>query len=953
MLVLFAVHCAAAALAPPLVRWLGRGAFPLLALVPAAAGLWALGPWLDGGADRVETVSWIPGLHLDLALRADPLAWLMVLIVGGVGALIVAYCGRYFAGNEPGLGAFAGELIAFAAAMLGLVLADDLILLYVFWELTTVFSYLLIGYDAEKAAARRAATQAIVITTFGGLAMLVGLVVLGQEAGTFRLSEIVADPPGGTAVSVALVLVLAGALSKSAIMPFGLWLPAAMAAPTPVSAFLHAAAMVKAGVFLVARLAPAFAAAPVWRPVVLVLGTATMVLAGWRALRENDLKLLLAYGTVSQLAFMIVLLGEGTAVAALAGFTILLAHALFKAALFMVVGIIDSTTGTRDLRELRGLARSAPVLCAIAVAAAASMAGVPATLGFAGKEAAYEAFIGGRPLLLALLVIGSAFTAAYSLRFVWGAFAGRAREARERTPVEPAGALFLLPPALLSAAGVALGLLASPMHAPLVREAEPYPGGDGYHLAAWHGFGAALLLTAVTLVGGVALFLAGGPAGRLHRRLAPAEPEAVYRRIMRRLNDTAFQVTGTVQRGSLPGYLETILVTAVLLAGAVVVAGIPWPGGGPWRWWDGLPQLMVAALTATAAVAAVRARGRAQTVVLAGASGYGVSVLFALQGAPDLALTQLLMETASLVVFVLVLRQLPRGYSRTARWRRRLHVAVGTLAGLLAAGLTLLAARARQAEPISGGYPAAAEEAGGSNIVAMLLVDMRAWDTLGESSVIALAALGVTSMVFARRRRAPWPRAADAAAGTAVWSVRGMSPPGTDTTEEDEDDYREPNWLAAAAYTLAAERRTIVIEVVARLVFHTVLLYSLYLLFTAHSAPGGGFVGGIVAGLALAIRYLAGGPFELAEAAPVKVGLLLGAGMVVTSGTTFCGLLWGGEILESGSLDVHLPLLGEVHMTTSLVFDFGVYLIVLGLIMDILGSLGAEADRAADEESGR
>ncbi|MFC5753770.1 Na+/H+ antiporter subunit A [Actinomadura rugatobispora] len=940
---LLAVHCAAAMLAPPLVRRVGRNAFLLLAPVPAAAAVWALPPWLHGAAPRAETLPWIPALQLDLALRADPLAWMMALIVGGVGALIVAYCARYFTGSEPGLPAFAGEFIAFAAVMLGLVLADDLILLYVFWELTTVFSYLLIGYDAERSTARRAATQAIVITTSGGLAMLVGLLILGGTAGTYRLSELLERPPEGTAVSVALVLVLAGALSKSAIVPFGLWLPAAMAAPTPVSALLHAAAMVKAGVYLVARLSPAFSGAAVWRPAVLVLGTAAMVLAGWRALRETDLKLLLAYGTVSQLGFMTVLLGEGGRVAALAGFTILLAHALFKAALFLVVGIIDRCTGTRDLRELNGLARTAPWLCAVAIAAAASMAGIPATLGFAGKEAAYEAFIGGRPVLLGFLVLGSAFTAAYSLRFVWGAFAG----VGEPTPATRPGPLFLLPPALLAAGGVVLGLLASLMDAPLSREAAPFPGGPyDYHLAPWHGLGEALQLTALSLGVGALLFLAGRSVARLQRQLTLFEPETVYRRAMQGLNDFALQVTGFVQRGSLPGYLVVILLTAVSLTGVVLLVESPWPTPAAWHLWDGLPQVAAAVLTVAAAAAAVRARARAQTVVIAGASGYGVAVLFALQGAPDLALTQILMETASLIVFVLVLRGLPEDFPRTApSFRRRLHVTVGALTGLLAATVTLLAVQARDAPPISTGYPDAALDAGGTNVVAMVLVDIRAWDTLGESAVVALAALGVTSMIYARRRVAPPPRAADAGAGTAMWAVPGMSSLGRDGPSPPTGP-GERRWLAAGR-TLAAERRLIVMEVVARITFHTVLLFSLYLLFTAHSAPGGGFVGGIVAGLALAIRYLAGGPFELAEAAPVKVGLLLGLGVTITSGTAFGGLVWGDAILESAAWDLHLPLLGHLHVTTSLLFDVGVYLIVLGLILDILNALGAEVDRQA------
>ncbi|WP_246342276.1 Na+/H+ antiporter subunit A [Actinomadura verrucosospora] len=934
LLPLLAAYCAAAAAAPVLVRALGRAAFAPLAAVLAAAAGWAVWPWLRGGAPRTESWSWISGLGLHLYLRSDPLTWMMMVIVGGVGALIVLYCGRYFTGAEPKLGAFAGELVGFGAAMLGLVLSDDIVLLYVFWELTTVLSYLLIGYDAERGIARRAATQAIVITTFGGLAMLVGLLLLGQAAGTYRLSAILAAPPGGGAVTAAVALILVGALSKSALVPFGLWLPGAMAAPTPVSAFLHAAAMVKAGVFLVARLAPAFAGTPGWRPVVLGCGIATMLLAGWRALREHDLKLLLAYGTVSQLGFMFVLVGAGNRVAALAGFTVLLAHALFKSALFLAVGVVDHSTGTRDLRKLSGLGRRTPVLFGAAIAAAASMAGVPATLGFAGKEAAYEAFLGGDVGLAVLLAVGSALTAAYTLRFLWGAFARK--EGVAPREVHRPGALLLAPVVLLAAAGVVIGLLAAQLNAPIGREAAPFPvkGHGGYHLSAWHGFGLPLLLTAVSLAVGVALFVLG-------RRIARApqffEPEEVYLRFMHGLNTFALQLTGTVQRGSLPNYLLIILLVAAGLAGGAVVTGLPWPDPLSERIWDGPAQALVALLTVVAAAMAIRARDRGQTVVLSGASGFGVSTLFVLQGAPDLALTQFLVETASLIVFVLVLRRLPARFSTRSPAQRTVHLAVGALTGLMAAVVTLLAAQARRSVPVSAAYPGAAKEAGGSNIVATALVDLRAWDTLGESVVIALAALGVTSMVFARR---PLSAPPPPGPGTTVWGVEEITaldeaPPG--------------GWLAAGS-TLAAERRSIVFEAVARTIFHTVLLYSLFLLFTAHSAPGGGFSGGIVAGLALAVRYLAGGPFELREAAPVPAGALLGGGVVVAAGTALGGLGWGHAVLQSTSVDAHVPVLGHVHLVTSLLFEIGVYLIVVGLVLTVLNVLGAEVDRQTEAD---
>lgn len=426
MTALIVCHFVLAACAGPLVRRLGRRAFLVLALPPAAATVWAAFRW-DGAADGRSVTwawQWIPAYDVTVALRLDALAELMVLLAAGIGTLVLLYCASYFADDAPGLAGFAGNLLAFAGAMLALVLADDLITLYVFWELTTVFSFLLIGYGSEHKHNRRSALQALTVTTFGGLAMLVGFLIIGQAAGTYRISTIVADPPEPTlAVSVAVVLVLCGALSKSAIWPFSLWLPNAMAAPTPVSAYLHAAAMVKAGIYLVARLAPGFADVPVWQPVVLVLGSATMLLGGWRALRLHDLKLVLAYGTVSQLGFLTVLAGAGYRDAALAAAVMILGHALFKAPLFLVTGIVDHATGTRDLRRLSGVGRALPQVCAVAVLAAASMAALPPMLGFAAKEAAFEALLNGDTAdrwALAATVVGSALTTAYTVRFVWG-----------------------------------------------------------------------------------------------------------------------------------------------------------------------------------------------------------------------------------------------------------------------------------------------------------------------------------------------------------------------------------------------------------------------------------------------------------------------------------------------------------------------------------------------------
>ncbi|MGB7383770.1 MAG: proton-conducting transporter membrane subunit, partial [Rhodococcus sp. (in: high G+C Gram-positive bacteria)] len=449
MLAILIAHTVAALCAPMLVRWWGRNAFFALALVPLVSLGWVVEHW---NTQQTLSIEWVPGLSMNIDMRFDSLAAIMSLLVLGIGALILLYCARYFEDDEPRLGLFAAEMVAFAGAMFGLITSDNMLVLYIFWEITTVLSFLLVGHYAERASSRRAATQALLVTTAGGLAMLVGIIVLGQAAGSYNLSDVIADAPSGWLPGVAIVLILIGALSKSAIVPLHFWLPGAMAAPTPVSAYLHAAAMVKAGIYLVARLAPGFADSGPWRATVITLGLLSMIIAGWRALRAFDLKLVLAFGTVSQLGFLMVLVGIGTEKAMLAGLTMVLAHAMFKATLFMVVGIIDHTTGTRDIRKLAHLGKKAPILAVIAALAAASMAGLPPFLGFVGKETAFSAVLDTpalapavSALVLTGLVLGSILTVTYSIRFVWGAF-GRKQLERPSPAVasmHAPGALFL------------------------------------------------------------------------------------------------------------------------------------------------------------------------------------------------------------------------------------------------------------------------------------------------------------------------------------------------------------------------------------------------------------------------------------------------------------------------------------------------------------------------------
>lgn len=766
MLALLALHLGLALAAPPLARRLGPRVFWVVALAPLATTVWAAvqAAGVVDGQDVVERRAWVPGLALTLDLRLDPLALLLVALVAGIGTLVFVYCAQYFSARAPGLGRFAAVLTGFAGAMLGLVLADDVLLLYVFWELTSVTSFLLIGYSDEDEESRRAAVQALLVTTFGGLLMLLGLIVLSIEAGTTSLSAIIADPPSGTATSVALVLVLLGAFTKSAQVPFHPWLPAAMAAPTPVSAYLHAAAMVKAGVYLVARLAPAFADVDVWRPLVVVVGLATMLVGGWRALRQTDLKRLLAFGTVSQLGFLLVLVGAGTREAALAGAAVLLAHGLFKACLFLTVGVIDHETGSRDVRVLSGLHRTMPVLFVTATLAAASMAAVPPLFGFIAKEAAYQAFLAGDGwdrATLAGLFVGSVLTGAYSARFVWGAFATKPGCAAT-APHRPS-ALFLAPVVLLGLLSLLLGLVPA-VADPLVQAyAAGYPGEpEPDPLGLWHGLNVALLLSAMTLGAAAVLYLGRERVRELqrraHRLVGVADADRAYDRTLRGVDRAALRSTAVVQTGSLPVYLGVVLLTLVALPGLALVTGTRVTDD--LRAWDTPLQLVVAVVVTAAAVATARAHRRFTAVLYLGAVGYGVAVLFVLQGAPDLALTQFLVETLTLVLFVFVLRRLPSTFGRRRlRLSQGVRLGVSLAVGAFVATAVLVSTQARTGEPASQAYlDQSLPEAGGRNVVNVILVDFRGFDTLGEITVLVVAAMGVATLVLAGRRRAGLPR---------------------------------------------------------------------------------------------------------------------------------------------------------------------------------------------------
>lgn len=745
---------------------LGRRAFAVAALAPAAAFLWALSQAsavLDHDLPT-SSVDWVPALGLSLDLRLDAFSLLFVLLVGGIGTLIQLYAGRYFGADRAGLHRLAGLLLIFTAAMLGLVSASNLLMLFIAWELTSVSSYLLIGWTDQDATARASALQALLTTGLGGLAMLGGFVLIGQAAGTYDLAALAAAPPTGTTVEIGLLLVLLGAFTKSAQFPFSAWLPGAMVAPTPVSAFLHSATMVKAGVYLIARLAPIFAEQGAWRPVVLAVGATTMLTGGWRALRQHDLKRILAYGTVSQLGFLVVLFGAGVPEATAAGVVVLLAHALFKAGLFLVVGVIDHQAHTRDIRRLGRYGPGWGGPMAVAIVCGASMAGLPPLLGFIGKEAAYDAFLHseltGGPVVLAALVGGSVLTFAYTARLLLGAFRpglvteGLAEDPELAIDAPPAPGLgFWAPAALLAALTVLFGLVPG-LVSSLVEEAAHAldPTLEGKHLALWHGFNAALALSGLTIALGLALTALGPLVGRLQRSLPDAMAgERAYLGAMRGVNRVADRTTGVVQSGSLPVYLGVILLTAVVVPGWALLRApapdLPPLTSGPGDW-------AAAVLLIGGGIGAVVVKHRMAAVLCLGAVGYGMALVFALQGAPDLALTQVCVDTIGAVVLVLVLRHLPTWFADDpSRLARAARLTVSAAVGVFVFAFIVVTGDVRVDPPISTEFiERAYEEGGGKNVVNVVLVDIRGFDTMGEITVLAVAAMGVYALARLSRR---------------------------------------------------------------------------------------------------------------------------------------------------------------------------------------------------------
>ena len=796
MFVLLALHLVVGVSIIASGRFLGRRAF-LVAAIPALAmcayALTRAGGVLDG--DPVtESYTWISGLDLAIDLRLDACALAMGALVSGVGLLICLYSLGYFADDHdghddhdgdddqsiadggspeppPAVGRLAGVMVLFAGSMLGVVLTDHLIALFIFWELTSVTSFLLIGNDDRQPRARVAANQAIFITGGGGLVLLAGLILIGQSGGTYLLSELAADPPSGGMVNAGLVCVLIGAFTKSAQAPFSSWLPMAMVAPTPISAYLHSATMVKAGVYLVARLAPIFAVDGVWRPLVLVVGAVTMLIGGLRSLRQHDLKLLLAYGTVSQLGFMMLLFGAGDFHIAEAGIVLLLAHAAFKAALFMVVGIVDHTLGTRDVRHIGRLGRGWRPVLIVGVVSAASMAGLPPLLGFISKEKALDGYLehadfGGGTAVLIVIVIASVFTFAYSARFVLGLFGmfhdpATAPHAADDVPAGHAPSVaFWLPAAVLAVFTVVAGV--APVIIDRLVEAATvalYPSSEPKPVELWAGFTVALALSLLIIGVGVALTLARSPVEEWQRRssklLAPLPSgEDGFVAVLTGITVVARRLTATLQNGSLPIYVAVIVLVAILapLTGFITeFDSLP-------DWFDTPAHVAIVAVITAAALGASIVHHRIAAALMLGAVGYAMAGLYVAQGAPDLALTQFSIETLSTVLFVLVLRFLPRTWRvRAPALTTPLRLLVCATVGVGVFVFAIVSSTSRSdvdAPSMSEEMIEAAEPEGkGHNVVNIILVDFRGWDTMGEITVLVVAAVGAVSLARPGRRR--------------------------------------------------------------------------------------------------------------------------------------------------------------------------------------------------------
>jgi len=892
-------------------RRLPRGACALLAGVAPVLGLALLGamtPALLDGAVLRTGMAWLPQIGLDFALRLDGLAWMFAGLVLGIGALVVLYA-HYYLSAQDSARRFYSCLLLFMGAMLGMVLAGNLLLLVVFWELTSISSFLLIGFWSHRRDAREGARMALLVTGAGGLALLGGVLLIGLIAGSFDLDVVLAS--GGLIRSSplypwALLLVLAGIFSKSAQFPFHFWLPHAMAAPTPVSAYLHSATMVKAGVFLLARLHPALAGSELFFYTVSGIGALTLLVGAWNAIFQHDLKGLLAYSTISHLGLITLLFGLSTPMAVVAGVFHILNHATFKASLFMAAGIIDHETGTRDMRRLGGLRRLMPMTSALAIVASLAMAGIPLLNGFLSKEMLFaEALATGGPAWMRTAMTCAALLAgilgvAYSLRFVHDTFFGKGPLDIDGVPHEPPRWMKVPVEVLVLiclAVGVAPGLTMAPVLHTAAR-AILGPALPDYSLAVWHGFNLPLAMSAVGVAGGIALYFGLRRLTDLHAARNRPLGKQLFQRGVDALSGSARRLTHALANGSLQRMLLVLVLVALVVAAAPYLAApaLPaWPSPQPMPL---LGWVLWLVMLACALGGLFLYRQRLLAVIVMGGTGLMVALAFVFLSAPDLALTQLMVETVTLALMLLGMNYLPaQSPPEPGRWRKRrdalVAIAAGTGLAALAYAVMTLPPDTMAGQMLQRALP----EAYGHNVVNVILVDFRGFDTFGEITVFGIAAL-VVHALLRRSRMAP-----------------EQIMPGP------------PIKLPVPAD-------------LAQIMFPLTLTVSIFLFLRGHNAPGGGFIAGLVLAVPLLIQYVIQGTASVESRFGFDYIRCIGAGLLVALLSGAASLLFGVPFLTSGHVVLDLPWIGAVELASAMGFDTGVYLVVFGGVMLILSMMG-------------
>ena len=880
----------------------------LACLLPLASAPFA-------GHTVIQRFSWMPAVGFDLVFRLDGLGLLFALMILGIGLLIILYA-RYYLSPRDSMGRFYTSLLLFMGAMLGVVLSENILLLLIFWELTSLSSFLLISYWQQRSDARNGARMALTVTGAGGMALLGGFLLLGHIAGSYDLSVILAAGDRIRAHPLygpMLVLVLLGAFTKSAQFPFHFWLPNAMAAPTPVSAYLHSATMVKAGVFLLARLFPALSGTPEWSGLVGGVGLVTLLLGAFVALFQHDLKGLLAYSTISHLGLITLLFGIGTPLAAVAGVFHIINHVTFKASLFMAAGIIDHETGSRDMRRINGLWKFMPYTGALAMVASAAMAGVPLLNGFLSKEMFFAEAVGAGTqlrfgwLLPAAVTLAGIFAVAYSLRFIHDVFFNGEPVNLPKTPHEPPRWM-KVPVEVLVALCLVVGILPALTVEPILAVAaagvlqEPPPA---HNLAIWHGFNPALWMSVIALGGGGLVYFGRQPLFAFYERHADRlEAKSLYNGLLNGL----FALAGALTRGLDTGSLQRLLFVFVLAVLALGVAGFmggsaTLTGGRTLLPVDGISLLAALGLMAAAIGAVLLHRQRLVALILMGAVGLVVALIFIKFSAPDLALTQLSVEVVTIVLLLLALYFLPQhSPAESAPLQRASHALLATVAGGGAAALAW-AVLTRPYETIAGYFLAnSVPGGGGGNVVNVILVDFRGYDTLGEISVLALAGLGIYAMLERLRLDGP------------VRDAKGR--------------VWDPDLHPAIMASLV------------RLLLPLALLVAVFIFLRGHNLPGGGFIAGLITAVALIMQYLANGTVWTQGRLPGNMHVLIGSGLLVAAFTGLASLGFGYPFLTSAFGHLHGPVVGDFELASAMAFDLGVYLVVVGATLLILIHLG-------------